>query len=344
MSFTATIGTRMKGSAARLWLDRYAPGLSASLIVALAATSLSDHYGASAMLFALLLGMAVNFLSAEGRCVPGIGLAARNVLRIGVALLGMRITLEQVTQFGWTPLVIVATSVTATIGIGLLGARLFGFHPHFGLVSGGSVAICGASAALALAAALPHHEKKERALIFVVIGISTLSTSAMLLYPVIAHWLQFSPQQAGIFLGGTIHDVAQVVGAGYSVSKETGDIATMVKLLRVGMLLPVVFVVSLAIRLKGGTQGTSTPLLPGFAIAFALLMLLNSTGAVPAPIQHGANDLSRWCLVTAMAAIGMKTQLKEITTVGWKPVALMVGETLFLALLVVTLMKILPSA
>src|SRR3546814_12875469 len=86
---------------------------------------------------------------------------------------------------------------------------------------------------MALAAALPDHEKKERALIFTVIGISTLSTTAMVLYPLIAHRLGFTPEQAGIFLGGTIHDVAQVVGAGYGMSKETGDIPTRVKLMRV---------------------------------------------------------------------------------------------------------------
>jgi uncharacterized integral membrane protein (TIGR00698 family) len=326
------------------WFDRHWPGLIACAIVALAATSLSEHYGASAMLFALLLGMAVNFLSVEGRCVEGIGLAARSVLRIGVALLGMRITLGQVTQFGWTPLLIVLCSVTATISIGFLGARLFRFHPHFGLVSGGSVAICGASAAMALAAALPYHEKKERALIFTVIGVSTLSTTAMILYPMISHWLNFTPQQAGIFLGGTIHDVAQVVGAGYGMSKETGDIATMVKLLRVAMLLPAVFLISLGLRMQGGNRDASTPLLPTFAVAFGVLVLVNSTGYVPSFVQGLANEMSRWCLVISIAAIGMKTQLKEIVTVGWKPVALMIGETAFLAVLVIVLMKVLPTA
>lgn len=328
----------------RDWLDLHWPGLIACAIVALAATSLSEHYGASAMLFALLLGMSVNFLSVEGRCVAGIGLAARSVLRIGVALLGMRITLGQVTQFGWTPLLIVLCSVTATISIGFLGARLFRFHPHFGLVSGGSVAICGASAAMALAAALPYHEKKERALIFTVIGVSTLSTTAMILYPMLSHWLNFTPQQAGIFLGGTIHDVAQVVGAGYGMSKETGDVATMVKLLRVAMLLPAVFLISLGLRMQGAARDASTPLLPSFAVAFGVLVLINSTGYVPAFVQSAANDLSRWCLVASIAAIGMKTQLKEIMTVGWKPVALMVGETAFLAVLVIGLMKVLPTA
>ena len=325
------------------WLDRHFPGLMACALVALAATSLSEHYGASAMLFALLLGMAVNFLSLEGRCVPGIALTARSVLRIGVALLGMRITLGQVTEFGWTPLVIVTVGVAATIGVGLLGARLFGFHRHFGLLSGGSVAICGASAAMALAAALPGHDKKERALIFTVISVSALSTTAMILYPMLAEALGYDAQQAGIFLGATIHDVAQVVGAGYGMSRDTGDVATMVKLLRVAMLLPVVFIVSLLMRRNGEATGTETPLLPGFAVGFAALVLINSSGYVPAFVQGAANEASRAFLVMAIAAIGMKTQLRELVEVGWKPVALVLAETLFLAALVVGLMAVLPT-
>ena len=325
----------------RAWLQGIGPGVLASGIVALAATSLSEHYGASAMLFALLLGMALNFLSVDGRCVPGIAFTSRTVLRWGVALLGMRITLAQVTQLGVTPLIIVVVSVAATIGFGYAMARVFNLHRHFGLLSGGSVAICGASAAMALAAAFPHHEKKERALIFTVIGVSTLSTVAMVLYPVIARFLGLDEQDAGIFLGATIHDVAQVVGAGYGMSQATGDTATVVKLLRVAMLLPVVFLVSLGLRWGHGAQSTGTPLLPGFAVGFAALVLVNSTGWVPGVVQHAANDVSRACLVTAIAAIGMKTQLRDIATVGWRPVALMLGETVFLALLVVGLMRLL---
>lgn len=310
--------------------------------MALAAGSLSDHYGASAMLYALLLGMAVNFLSVEGRCVPGIALAARGALRLGIALLGLRITLGQVTQFGWAPLAIVVASMAATIGFGFVGARLFGFHRHFGLLSGGSVAICGASAAMALAAALPDHEKKERALAFTVIGVSVLSTVAMVLYPLVAQRLGLDLQQAGLFLGATIHDVAQVVGAGYSVSRETGDVATMVKLLRVAMLLPVVLLVSLSLRARSHPGVAQPPLLPGFAVAFAALMLLNSTGWVPGALQHAAGEASRALLLVAIAAIGMKTQLREVAAVGWKPVALIVGETVFLAALVIGLMAWLP--
>jgi uncharacterized integral membrane protein (TIGR00698 family) len=317
------------------------PGLLASAVVAAAATFLSQHYGAPAMLFALLLGMAMNFLGAEGRCTAGIGFAARQVLRIGVALLGLRITVFQVAAMGWQPLLMVVVSVTLTISVSMVVARLFGFRGVFGLLTGGATAICGASAALALAAALPGHPLKERATLFTVIGVSALSTMAMIAYPMIVHALGLNPVQAGIFLGGTIHDVAQVVGAGYSISRETGDAATLVKLMRVSMLLPVIVFAVLVSRRAGQgevAEGPRPPLLPGFALAFALLVLFNSTGWVPAPVQELGNDGSRWCLLTAMSAIGMKTQLREVATVGIKPVVLMILETVFLALLVLALL------
>jgi uncharacterized integral membrane protein (TIGR00698 family) len=174
-----------------------------------------------------------------------------------------------------------------------------------------------------------------------VIGVSALSTIAMIAYPMIVHALGLTPVQAGIFLGGTIHDVAQVVGAGYSISRETGDAATLVKLMRVSMLLPVIVFAVLASRRAGQGEvadGPRPPLLPGFALAFALLVLINSTGWVPASVQEFGNDASRWCLLAAMAAIGMKTQLREVITVGIKPVVLMILETVFLALVVLGLM------
>jgi uncharacterized integral membrane protein (TIGR00698 family) len=319
----------------------YFPGLMACGVVAAAATFLSEHYGAPVMLFALLLGMAMNFLSAEGACAAGIGFTARELLRLGVALLGLRITVSQVMQLGWPPLLIVIVSVIVTISLSMLVARLLGFQAIFGLLTGGATAICGASAALALSAALPAHEQKERATLFTVIGVSALSTLAMIAYPMLVKALGLDAHAAGVFLGGTIHDVAQVVGAGYSLSRETGDVATLVKLLRVAMLLPVIVFAAAITRARGVQPGSQRPpLLPWFAVGFALLVLVNSTGLVPRNVQNLGSELSRWCLVAAIAGIGMKTQLKELATVGFKPVALMLGETVFLAALVLGLMRL----
>jgi uncharacterized integral membrane protein (TIGR00698 family) len=320
-----------------------APGVLACGVVGAASAFLAEHYGAPVMLFALLLGMAMNFLSADGACRPGIEFSAKQMLRIGIALLGLRITVGQVAALGWGPLALVIICVVLTIGVSMVAARLLKFQPLFGLLTGGATAICGASAALALSAALPAHPKKDQATLFTVIGVSALSTLAMVLYPMVVQALGYSPLVAGKFLGATIHDVAQVVGAGYSISTEAGDVATLVKLMRVAMLLPVILFASLLTRTSGQAQGGERPpLLPWFAVAFAVLVAINSTGFVPKPLQAAGNDVSRWFLVASIAGIGMKTQLKELVTVGVKPVLLMVGETLFLALLALALLRWLP--
>ena len=318
------------------------PGAIACAVLAAAAGFLSMHYAVPVMLAALLLGMAMNFLAADPVCAPGIDFMARTVLRVGVALLGLRITVSQIVALGWHPVLLVIGSVVATIATAAVAARLLGFKTAFGLLTGGATAICGASAALALAAAMPAHPQKQRATLFTIVGVSTLSTLAMIVYPIVAQALGLAPRTAGIFLGATIHDVAQVVGAGYSLSPETGDVATVVKLLRVGLLLPVIVCVGFSTREAGEPGGRRPPLLPGFALAFAALVLFNSTGAVPAALAALGTDVSRWCLVAAVAALGMKTQVRDLATVGFRPVALMVGETAFLAGLVLVLLRWAP--
>lgn len=316
-----------------------APGFAVSVVAAAAASFLAEHYGAPVMLFALLLGMGLSFLATEGACKPGIEFTARTVMRIGIALLGMRITLAQITALGWQPIVLVLTLIVVTISVSVVVAKLIGFQRLFGMLTGGATAICGASAALALSVALPNHPQKEKATLFTVIGVSALSTIAMIVYPMIAQWLELSPQHAGIFLGATIHDVAQVVGAGYSMSTETGDTATVVKLMRVAMLLPVIVCAAMITRMQGAAStGKRPPLLPWFAVGFLILACINSTGWIPSMVQGGVNDLSRWCLIISISALGMKTQFKELATVGIKPVLFMIGESVFLVLLVLAVM------
>ena len=319
------------------------PGVLACAVVAAAATFLSQHYHAPVMLFALILGMAMNFLSAEGPCKPGIEFTARNVLRWGVALLGLRITIAQVAALGWQPVALILIALVLTIGVSMVVARLMGFNILFGLLSGGATAICGASAALALSATLPPHPLKERATLFTVVGVSALSTLTMIVYPMIARALGMDDTTAGIFLGATIHDVAQVVGAGYGMSQPVGDTATLVKLLRVASLVPVIMFAVMYTRATGkaSESGARPPLLPWFAVAFAVLVAVNSTGWLPRAVTSAGSDLSGWFLMAAMAGIGMKTQLRELVDVGLKPVVLMVGETVFLALLVIGLLHVL---
>ncbi|SFU10346.1 YeiH family protein [Sedimentitalea nanhaiensis] len=310
-------------------------GFLVSVIVAVAAQFLSDHYGAPALLMALLLGIAFHFLAEEGRCVSGIAFTSRIVLRIGVALLGARISVELLVGLGPKLIGLTIAGVILTILFGLLGAKLLGRGWRFALLTGGSVAICGASAAMAIAAVLPKNEHSERNLIFTVLSVTVLSTLAMIIYPVITQTMQLDDLQTGVFLGGTIHDVAQVVGAGFSVSDETGETATLVKLIRVTMLAPVVLVFALVIRTYAENDeavgGKRPPLMPFFVIMFLLLAAINSAGLIPTVMQTFLSDVSKWSLLISIAAVGMKTSLKTIVDVGGQAIILIVAETVFIA-------------
>jgi len=310
------------------------PGLLLSATIALAVRFISDQLGGPAMLYALLFGMAFNFLTEDERFAAGIYFASRNILRIGVALLGLRITTGDVMELGWSVVGLIIASVVATILIGTLIGRAFGLRGDQSVLSAGAVAICGASAALAIASVLPSHKDHERNTILTVAGVTALSTIAMVVYPVFVTWLEYDNVTAGVFLGATIHDVAQVVGAGYIISDQSGEISTLVKLIRVACLVPVVITISLITHRSRAESPEKRPLLPWFLVAFVVLVIVNSIGWVPADAHDLLTPVSSWCLLTAVAALGVKTSLKALTDVGPAPVAVMVLQTLLLAALV----------
>jgi uncharacterized integral membrane protein (TIGR00698 family) len=204
-------------------------------------------------------------------------------------------------------------------------------------VSGGAVAICGVSAALALASIFPRRPELERFALLVAAGVTLLSTVAMIVYPLLAHALGFSVVQSGLFLGGSIHDVAQVVAAGMIVSQQAADSATVVKLFRVALLVPVVLTLALAVGMRSraaAEESARPPLLPGFLVAFCVLVALSSAGAIPAPAVDAASTASRWLLVIAIAAVGVKSSPAELMRMGWAPLLLLAGETLFIGAVV----------
>jgi len=322
------------------------PGVLVSILVALSAQFVAEHYGAPAMLMALLFGIALNFLSTEGPCGAGIQWGAKTVLRFGVALVGLRISVSMISDLGIGLVSLVILGVVATIGFGLLMGPRLGHGPRFSFLTAGSVAICGASAAMAIAAILPKDDRSEQRLVFTVVGVTLLSTIAMVLYPIIATAMGLDEQSIGVFLGATIHDVAQVVGAGFSVSEQTGETATLIKLFRVAMLAPVVVIASMVVRAyvpSSDDGGSRPPILPVFVVGFIVLAALNSVVSLPQALTEWAGAVSRWALLTSIAAVGMKTSLRDVAQVGAAAIALIVAETVFLALFVTAGLAFLPT-
>jgi uncharacterized integral membrane protein (TIGR00698 family) len=211
-----------------------------------------------------------------------------------------------------------------------------GLTAAHGLLSRGATAICGASAALAISAVLPRSPEQERFTLLVVVTVTAFSTVAMLIYPLLVHALHLSPSQAGVFLGGSIHDVAQVVAAGYLLGSETGDTATVVKLFRVSLLALVVIAASIAYRASAAERDLTTrarpwTLVPWFLWMFMALVVLQSTQLIPPAALPALSEISRDCLVLAIAALGVKTSFRALFQTGWRPFMLLLAETAWIA-------------
>ena len=315
----------------------YFPGVVVCGVIALAATFVSEHYGGPQLLYALLMGLAFHFLNGNPKAAKGINFCGRTVLRCGVALLGARITFSQVSKLGVETAFTVVAAVALTILVGVLLARWLGATREQGLLTGGAVAICGASAALAISSVLPQTKENERFTLLAVVGVTVMSTVAMILYPLGLQLLGMSPGQSGIVLGGSIHDVAQVVAAGMMLGPEAGDTATVVKLFRVMLLMPVVLIIAVMYRQHADVNApeNDVPLIPGFLIAFIVLVMLASIGTISPEMVKVASDASRWMLVIALAAAGVKTSFEDLLKLGWRPVAMLVGETVFIVVFIV---------
>jgi len=319
------------------------PGLIVCIVIGLSTGFLSENYGGPQLLYALLIGLSLHFLYLNERVKAGIDFSSRTILRIGVGLLGIRITFGDISEIGLSAAAVVVFAVATTVALGVVLARTLGFSRDFGLIAGGSVGICGASAALAVASVLPKTKANEQFTLLVVVGVTVLSTIAMVVYPFLLKILDVGSMDAGIFIGTTIHDVAQVVAAGMLFGSEAGDVSTVVKLFRVALLLPVVLVISFFFASqspeKVGLQ--SFKLIPLFLVGFVALSLIASMQMVSPATVESISGISRWMLVIAIAAAGLKTNFQELAQLGWKPVILLVLETLYIALLAAGLMLLL---
>jgi uncharacterized membrane protein YadS len=201
-----------------------------------------------------------------------------------------------------------------TIVSGFLLARAFGQSDHYGALAGAGTAVCGASATLATSIVLPAYKGKQADVAFVVIAVNALSTVAMVLYPPLCNVLGFDTTRIGIMLGATIHDVAQVAGAGYAVSEPVGNTAVIVKLFRVLLLFPVL--VSIA-------WWFLRPKPP-----------LSALAGVYQPVKAMLGHVSTWGLLIAIGALGLGTSISAIGAVGLRHVATVIGTTIVILALV----------
>lgn len=318
---------------------RILPGLAIAAAIAVAAV-IGERLIATtgvkipAIILGLIIGVALYGSTRSKAFEPGLTWSIKKLLRMAIAMLGLRIALSDIVGLGFYTAFIVVASMAITIVSGVLVARWFGRSDAYGALAGGATAVCGASAALAISTVLPPSKEREADTVFVVLAVNALSTVAMIAYPLMATGLGFDERATGVFLGATIHDVAQVVGAGYSVSDNVGNLSVIVKLFRVFLLLPVVLAIGWYFASRGGgTAGAKVPA-PVFAFVFLGMAILNSLGIVPGPIKAALLEFSRWGLLIAIAALGVNTSLKAMVDLGWRHIAVVSIVTLILLVVV----------
>lgn len=300
----------------------------------------SQLYEAPVMLAAIILGLVVHFLASIEELKSGIHWCSKNLLYMGVALLGLRIDLADLSQTGYVIPAIIILTLIGTIGAGFVISRMLGQTKGFSFLIGGAVAICGVSAAAAICASMENSESRDQELAITVAGITVLSTLVMLFYPVLAQAMGLSDTAAGMLMGGAIHNVSQAVGAGLAISDNAGDIAVLLKLLRVSMLMPIVFLIAIFVgRRSAGAQRSRVEKLkayfPPFLIVFFILALLSCLHVVPQPVTSIGKELANVALVVSLVAIGIKTDLKQVVTVGAKPLVAMTLTTIIMAVIII---------
>ena len=306
------------------------PGLAIAGAVGLAGWLIAAWTQWPGIVIALLIGVALHPLARGPAFQPGFIMAVKKLLRVAIAFLGVRVALGDFAALGLPVAALVVVTMAITLASGIVLARLIGRTAAYGALAGGATAVCGASAALALATVLPRDKQGDTDAVYVVLTVNALSTVAMVAYPWLSHAIGLDFRATGILLGATIHDVAQVVGAGNAVSELTANVATIVKLLRVFLLLPVVLIVGIGFSGSGADAGKARVPVPGFAIMFVVFATLNSFHIFPEAVRSLLLNLSQAGLFLAIAALGLQTSLAAMIKLGWRPMAVVVGSTLVL--------------
>lgn len=318
---------------------RLGPGLVLAVTIAAAARFAALSAPLPAVFFALGLGILCSSFAQTPETKPGIAFAARPLLQIGVALLGLQISVHQFVALGSANLAITLLALFATLSVGTLIGCLARMSARYSFLAAASVAVCGASAALAVAAALPKSEQREAETATVIASITVVGSLAMLVYPFMGQAFDLGSIQMAVFLGGSLHEVVQAIGAGFAVSDEVGESSTIVKLVRVACL-PIV--VALAATLPWQSAGSATsqkPTVPAFLIGFVALAVVAAALPVPDLLKSAAAEASRWCLLISIAALGIRTSPGKLMAAGWGPATAITLTSVFLAGVILIALK-----
>ncbi|MEM9564566.1 MAG: putative sulfate exporter family transporter [Actinomycetota bacterium] len=287
----------------------------------------------SAPILAVAIGLVIGRIGlVDHRTAPGLAFSAKRLLRIGVVLLGLRLSFADLGMIGVDGLLVVAATVAATlVGVQLIGRRL-GLSSELSLLVATGYAICGVSAIAAVRDGTDADDEEVAA----AMGLVTLyGSAAMLSLPILAAVIGLDDNQFGLLSGASVHDVAQVVATAAAVGPSVVTVAVAVKLSRVALLVPVVIAVNVrkARRARhtagagddgaaaGGILAAARKALPLFVVGFLAMVVVRSTGLVPGEVLGVAREVERWLLTAALVGLGAGIDLDRLRRLGLRPVA-----------------------
>ena len=331
----------MTAAALRLSAGRLGPGLVAGVLLAVLAKLLAHSLHAPAPLIAVALGMMLGALGLQAQLGAGLDVFAKPGLRLGVAMMGAQISWAEFAALGGPAILASGVVVLGGLAIGAAAGVALGLPFAEALIAAAACSICGASAALAASQAAPASPANQRTTALVIVGVNLLSTVAMLAYPPLAHALGLTAHQAGVFFGLSIHDVAQVAGAGASVSPEVAGTAALAKLARIVWLGPAVVLIGfvLARAKEGGVvSGVKAP--PLFVLGFAALAAARGLNLIPPALVSTLMACSSFLLLAGVGAISAKLGPKALLEVKPKLAVMLGTVTVAVAVLAYALTRI----
>ena len=304
------------------------PGLVLTALIAVAALGLGRAWPlVGGPVFGIVLGIAVRNLRAPGLMFqPGIRVAGKQVLQWSIVALGLNLSLTQVLRTGASSLEVTVVTITAAFVSAALLGRLLGIPPKLKLLIGIGTAICGGSA---IAAATPIVRPDEHETAFAISTIFLFNLVAVLLFPALGHLMGLSARGFGLWAGTAINDTSSVVAAGYAYGKAAGDFATIVKLTRATLIVPVCLVLAfLEIRRHrkhGSGDFSLRRIFPWFILWFVAASALRSSGLIPDAWTPSIHAAAEFMIIMALTAIGLSSDLRRMASTGIRPILLGLG-------------------
>lgn len=317
------------------------PGVVLAAIVAASAFSMRELPGLgifSPMILAVIVGIVfANLVGLPANTRAGIAFCQRTLLRFAIVLLGFQLTVTQLGAIGLGGVAIVASSLLATFCFTLGLGRLLGVDRKLAELIAAGTSICGASAIVATNAVT---NASDEDVAYAVASVTLFGTIAMLGYPLLASTAGLDQHGFGLWAGASIHEIAQVIGAGFQVGPQAGEISTIAKLARVALLAPMVIALGVMAARGRVTEKTTKPPMPWFVFAFVAVVALNSAVEVPAEAKSLIVFATTFMLTVGLAAMGLQTHIGKIRSRGLRPLLLALSAFVFIACFSLLLVKL----